>query len=224
MSTIERYETIGEYKGYNRNIFRNDFLKRSFDIAFSLASLIFFSPFFVLISLSLVFIDGWPVFYRHRRVGRDGRFFDCLKFRTMRRDSDKVLAELLAGDAAARLEWDATQKLRSDPRVHLLGRFLRTSSLDELPQFINVLRGEMSIVGPRPIVEAELDRYGDRAQYYLSMTPGITGLWQVSGRNDTSYETRVDLDTEYCHTRSLYLDLKIVWRTVGVFLFERNGC
>ncbi|EKF18452.1 sugar transferase [Nitratireductor pacificus pht-3B] len=186
--------------------------------------MLFFLPIFLIVFGFLLIHDGGPVIYRHRRIGRGGRPFDCFKFRTMRRDADRVLAELLSADPCARREWEQQHKLRNDPRIHRLGRFLRMSSLDELPQFFNVLRGEMSIVGPRPIVEAEIPRYGERIYDYLSMTPGITGLWQVSGRSDTSYQHRVDLDSRYRETCSLLLDLKIICRTVIVLLFERNGC
>ena len=162
--------------------------------------------------------------YRHKRIGREGREFDCLKFRTMRRDADRALQEFLASNETARREWEMNPKLRSDPRVHPIGRLLRMTSLDEIPQFLNVLRGEMSIVGPRPVVEEELARYGDRAHCYLLLTPGITGLWQVSGRNDTSYDDRVELDARYYATRSMSLDLWIIFRTVRVLLLDRNGC
>lgn len=199
-------------------------IKRLSDIFASIFAILFFLPIFLIVFGFLLIHDGGPVIYRHRRIGRGGRPFDCFKFRTMRRDADRVLAELLSTDPCARREWEQQHKLRNDPRIHRLGRFLRMSSLDELPQFFNVLRGEMSIVGPRPIVEAEIPRYGERIYDYLSMTPGITGLWQVSGRSDTSYQHRVDLDSRYRETCSLLLDLKIICRTVIVLLFERNGC
>lgn len=198
--------------------------KRVIDIVVALTALVFLVPAILLIAILLFFQDGRPLLYRHKRVGRDGAAFSCWKFRTMRRDADEVLRALLETDEAAQQEWRLRQKLANDPRIHWLGRFLRMTSLDEVPQFINVLRGEMSIVGPRPIVEGEIARYGDRISCYYSLRPGITGLWQVSGRSETSYEYRVDLDTEYYHSRSLGLDLKIMWRTIGVLLFERNGC
>jgi exopolysaccharide production protein ExoY len=198
--------------------------KRAIDILVAIAALIFLFPAILLIMTLLYLQDGRPLLYRHKRVGREGTAFSCWKFRTMRRDADEVLRALLETDEAAQQEWRLRQKLANDPRIHWLGRFLRITSLDEVPQFINVLRGEMSIVGPRPIVEEEIARYGDRISCYYSLRPGITGLWQVSGRSETSYEHRVDLDTEYYHERSLGLDLKIMWRTIGVLLFERNGC
>jgi exopolysaccharide production protein ExoY len=208
----------------NENNIHDSRVKRVIDILLSISALIFLFPAVSLILILLFFQDGRPVFYRHKRIGRNGTAFSCWKFRTMRRDADEVLGTLLDTDEAARQEWYERQKLSNDPRIHRLGRFLRMTSLDEVPQFINVLRGEMSIVGPRPIVEEEIARYGDRISCYYSLKPGITGLWQVSGRSETSYEHRVDLDTEYYHTRSLGLDLKIMWRTIGVLLFERNGC
>nr|WP_159586721.1 sugar transferase [Chelativorans xinjiangense] len=215
-------ESVHSHASHRRGT--GESIKRSLDVSIALLSLLFLFPAFAIICILLLVHDGWPLIYRHKRVGRDGKTFDCLKFRTMRRDADKVLHDLLSTSEAARGEWSTQHKLRRDPRIHRLGRFLRMTSLDEIPQFINVLRGEMSIVGPRPIVEDEIPRYGDRIHCYLSMTPGITGLWQVSGRSDTSYDYRVDLDAEYHRTRSLNLDLRIMWRTVGVLLFDRNGC
>ena len=136
---------------------------------------------------ALVRADGGTVFYRHRRIGAGGRMFDCIKFRSMVLDADGVLRRVIAEDPAAAAEWAETQKLRDDPRITRIGRFLRRSSLDELPQLFNVLRGEMSLVGPRPIVQAEVARYGDDIEYYYAAKPGLTGLWQVSGRSDMSY-------------------------------------
>jgi len=201
-----------------------DIIKKVFDFVFSICALLFLFPVIAVICILLFIQDGSPLIYSHKRIGRYGREFDCLKFRTMRRDADRSLQEFLCANEAARREWEMNRKLRDDPRVHPVGRFLRMTSLDEIPQFVNVLRGEMSIVGPRPVVEEELARYGERAHCYLMLTPGITGLWQVSGRNDTSYDDRVELDARYYATRSLALDFKIIWRTVGVLLFDRNGC
>jgi exopolysaccharide production protein ExoY len=166
--------------------------------------------------------DGAPVLFGHYRVGRDGRLFRCLKFRTMYRESEQMLADLLARDPAARAQWERDQKLADDPRITPVGHFLRRTSLDELPQLFNVLRGEMSLVGPRPITVGELTRYGRVRWHYLSVTPGITGLWQVSGRNETSYEQRVALDERYVERRSLGVDLWILLRTVKVVL-TREG-
>lgn len=196
--------------------------KRVFDVVFALTALVFLAPAMAAIALALMLQNGRPIFFRHQRVGRDGRMFACLKFRTMRKDADKALSELLEREPARMEEWKRTQKLMNDPRVHTLGRYLRISSLDELPQFINVLKGEMSVVGPRPIVSEELARYGSQARCYLAMTPGITGPWQISrGKND-SYEQRVHLDVEYYHGCSLTRDVRIIIKSVGVVLFALN--
>lgn len=160
--------------------------------------------------------DGAPVLFGHYRVGRNGRLFRCLKFRTMYRESQQMLADLLARDPIAHAQWQREQKLTNDPRITPVGRFLRHTSLDELPQLINVLRGEMSLVGPRPITVGELTRYGGTRWHYLSVAPGMTGLWQVSGRNNTSYEQRVALDERYVERRSFRFDLWILLRTVKV--------
>jgi exopolysaccharide production protein ExoY len=145
------------------------------------------SPLFLFVAILLRLTDPGPVFFGHKRVGLGGRSFHCLKFRTMCTDADAVLQRVLASDPAAAAEWEATRKLRNDPRISRVGRVLREYSVDELPQLINVIRGEMSLVGPRPVVTSELTRYGNAAVHYLSARPGITGLWQVSGRSDTTY-------------------------------------
>ncbi len=163
-----------------------------------------------------------PVFYVQQRVGRDYRSFGCIKFRTMRRDADRILSRILDESPELREEFRHDFKLRNDPRITRIGRFLRRSSLDELPQFLNVLRGEMSVVGPRPIVRQELPRYGERMEEVLSVRPGLTGLWQVSGRNNLSYRQRVLLDLRYARHRSLRLDLLIILRTIGVILDPRD--
>lgn len=154
--------------------------------------------------------------FGHTRVGQHGQAFKCLKFRSMVVNADAVLKDLLDRDPSARMEWDLEFKLRDDIRITRIGRFLRRTSLDELPQLLNVVRGEMSLVGPRPIVEEELVRYGDDVRYYLMARPGMTGLWQVSGRNDTDYATRVSLDVSYVKSWSLRRDLGILIRTVKV--------
>jgi exopolysaccharide production protein ExoY len=197
-------------------------LKRAFDIVLSLVALVFLSPALLLIAVALLVVDGRGIIFRHKRIGRDGRPFYCLKFRTMRKDADEVLNQLLASDPARLQEWRETQKLKSDPRVHWLGKYLRITSLDELPQLVNILKGEMSIVGPRPILAEELEHYGQHVHCYLTMTPGLTGLWQVSRRTDTSYEQRVQFDVEYYNNWSIRTDLVIIIKTVGVVLFAQN--
>jgi len=184
----------------------------------ALLMLVAASPVLLAITLLVWQAGGAPVFFGHYRVGRDGRLFRCLKFRTMRVDAEQALARLLATDAAARAEWLRDQKLANDPRITPIGRILRKTSLDELPQLINVVRGDMCFVGPRPVTPAELMRYGAVRWHYVSVTPGITGLWQVSGRNRTTYEQRVALDKHYVETRTLWGDMAILVRTVRVVL------
>ena len=196
--------------------------KRALDIIGAGLGLVLLSPFFLIVAL-MVRADGGPAFFAHQRVGRGGKLFGCLKFRSMVIDSQARLEALLASDPAARAEWEATRKLKNDPRITPIGRFLRSTSLDELPQLINVLRGEMSLVGPRPVQEAEIDRYyGASAAHYMAVRPGITGLWQVSGRSETSYESRVALDVAYVSRPSLLADLSILLRT-PVAVVSRRG-
>lgn len=166
--------------------------------------------------------DGSPALFSHYRVGARGKLFKCLKFRSMIADSENVLRRSLDRDRVIREEWERDRKLRDDPRITPIGRFLRRSSLDELPQLINVMRGEMALVGPRPITVDELKRYGQTKRQYLTVLPGMTGLWQVSGRNTTTYQRRVELDEHYVDTRSPWLDVKILARTV-VAVMRKDG-
>ncbi|SDF18677.1 sugar transferase [Limimaricola pyoseonensis] len=193
--------------------------KRGLDLLLCLVLLPTILPIIAFLYL-LVRLDGGPGFFGHQRIGRDGRRFRCWKIRTMVPDAQERLAALLAADPEARAEWQRDRKLRRDPRVTRLGGFLRASSLDELPQIWNVLRGEMSLIGPRPITAAELMRYGAEKGVYLALRPGITGLWQVSGRNDLSYDQRVRLDAEYQARVSLGTDLRILYRTAGAVLMR----
>ena len=197
-------------------------LKRTGDIVFSLAMLSLCSPLLVLLVLLVKITSKGPVFYVQQRVGRGYGQFGCIKFRTMRRDADRILSAVLAASPDLQEEFRNDFKLRNDPRITWLGRFLRRSSLDELPQFVNVLRGEMSVVGPRPIVSQELPRYGKRMEEVLAVRPGLTGLWQVSGRNNLSYRKRVQLDLHYARYRSLKMDMRILWRTIRVVLDPRD--
>ena len=196
-------------------------VKRGFDIAVSGALLLLLSPVFLVLSL-LVRKSGASAFYGHPRVGQNGTIFKCLKFRSMRPDADQLLKQLLANDAAARAEWAKDFKLKNDPRITPVGHFLRKTSLDELPQLFNVLQGSMSLVGPRPVVSEELARYEVRAELYLQVVPGITGLWQISGRNDISYAERVALDVWYVKNWSLWYDIAILFKTLSV-VFKRSG-
>jgi len=197
------------------------FAKRTFDIVGALAIILVASPLLIYLYWQ-VKKDGGPAIYGHKRVGRNGKHFKCLKFRSMILDSQVVLAKLLAEDENARCEWEKDFKLRNDPRITKIGHFIRKSSLDELPQLFNVLRGEMSLVGPRPIIDDELVRYCDDVDYYLMAKPGMTGLWQVSGRNDIDYETRVYFDSWYVKNWSLWNDIAILFKTINVVL-RRDG-
>lgn len=189
-------------------------LKRALDVFGALVALVLLAPLFLMVAAIMKLSDPGPVFFAHSRIGHGGRSFLCLKFRTMVTDSPEVLARHLAASSAATDEWEATRKLRNDPRVTPLGEILRKTSLDELPQLLNILRGEMSFVGPRPVVLAEIERYGASRDCYLCARPGLTGLWQVSGRNDVSYQARVGFDQQYAETWSLWNDFKIVLRTI----------
>lgn len=184
----------------------------------ALILLTLFSPLMAVVAWLIWRKDGNPIFFGHYRVGRDGQMFKCWKFRSMVVNSAEILAELLKNDPAAKAEWDRDQKLTNDPRITPVGAFLRKTSLDELPQLFNVLKGEMRLVGPRPITLGELDRYGEARWHYLNAMPGMTGLWQVSGRSDTTYEERVELDRDYVEQRSLWSDVVILVKTIAVVL------
>jgi exopolysaccharide production protein ExoY len=192
--------------------------KRSIDIILALVGIVLLAPLLVICYLLTVATSPGPALFRHRRVGFGGKHFDCLKFRTMRTDASERLRELLESDPVAAAEWAACRKLRRDPRVTAIGAVMRKSSLDELPQLFNVLRGEMSIVGPRPITDEELERYTTCVGAYLACRPGITGLWQVSGRSTTTYEKRVACDAFYAQNWSMALDAKILIVTIPALL------
>lgn len=197
-------------------------VKRMLDVILASGGLLVFGPAMFFTAL-LVWHGGGPAFFRQERIGINGRRFRCLKFRTMVVDAQERLAEHLANDEEAAREWRETHKLRSDPRVTRIGRFLRKSSIDELPQLFNVLRGEMSIVGPRPIVQAEVEKYGEHFAAYASVPPGITGLWQICGRSDTAYAERVRLDVIYVENWSLLGDVMIIFRTIPAVLRARGA-
>ncbi|MCJ2094654.1 sugar transferase [Methylobacterium sp. J-072] len=197
--------------------------KRGLDTAVALTALCLLLPLLLLIAVLIWASDGRAPIFRHVRLGRHGRPFGCLKFRSMVPDADVILAGYLAAHPQARVEWEATHKLTRDPRVTTLGQVLRKTSLDELPQLWNVLRGEMSLVGPRPIVQGEVVRYGAAFAACFSVPPGLTGLWQVSGRSDTTYAERVALDLDYASRWSLRRDLAIMLRTVPAVLRQRGS-
>ncbi len=198
-------------------------LKRVFDLVSVLALFALFGWLMLLIAVLVRLSGGKKVIYGHTRVGRDGKLFQCLKFRSMVLNSDEVLRDLLETDPDARAQWERDFKLKDDPRITRIGRFIRKTSLDELPQLWNVLKGEMSMVGPRPVVQAELEQYyGDAKPHYLSVPPGLTGLWQVSGRNDLDYAQRVELDKAYVENSNVFYDLTIMARTFRVMV-DRHG-
>lgn len=197
------------------------FLKRCFDIVGATMLLVVLSPLFAYLAYK-VSRDGGSPFFGHERIGRGGAKFYCYKFRSMVVNAQEVLADLLAKDASAKAEWEKDFKLKNDPRINPIGHLLRRTSLDELPQLWNVLLGDMSLVGPRPVVKAELERYGDDVVYYLMTRPGMTGLWQVSGRNDVDYETRVYFDSWYVKNWSLWSDIAILFKTIAV-VTNRSG-
>ena len=196
---------------------------RTFDMLFALVILAAVAPVLILLIVALQIDSPGPVFFIQRRVGRNGALFPCVKLRTMVVDARQRLERLLESSPEAREEWQRDHKLRDDPRVTRLGRFARLFSLDELPQLLNIVAGHMSIVGPRPIVEEEIWRYGPLFADYCSVRPGLTGLWQVSGRNNTTYQERVRLDSEYAQRKSMSLDLSIMARTLAVVVFARGA-
>lgn len=197
---------------------------RILDIGVASCALIFLAPLLLVVAGLVYIVDPGPIFFAHRRLGRNGRSFPCLKFRTMVVDAEQRLKQLLLTSEEAREEWARDFKLRRDPRITPIGNFLRKSSIDELPQLINVLRGEMSIVGPRPIVEGEIERYGRYYAHYSAVKPGLTGLWQVSGRNNVTYRRRVALDVSYARNKCLGLDLRILAMTVPAVLLAKGSC
>lgn len=197
--------------------------KRAFDVALACLSCLILSPVFILIVIAIRLTSPGPIVYGQVRVGRNNTRFTAWKFRSMCVDADRVLARYLEANPALRLEWEQDHKLKNDPRVTAIGRFLRKASLDELPQLWNVLRGEMSLIGPRPIVDAEIARYGDSFDAYQSVRPGISGMWQVSGRNNTSYGERVQFDEYYVTNWSIWLDLYIIGRTFKTVLLREGA-
>lgn len=199
-------------------------IKRGFDIIFSIAILIIGFPIFLLIAMAIRLSSNGKVVYSHERIGRGGKPFMCYKFRTMYPDAELRLKEILENKPELRREWEATHKLRNDPRVTPIGRFLRKTSLDELPQFWNVLKGDLSVVGPRPVVKAEVIKHlGVKASKILSVRPGLTGIWQVSGRSDTSYSTRIKLDESYVDNHSILLDLVLIAKTIPNMISSKGA-
>ena len=215
-SSLPAVEIIRKQNLYGRTF------KRIGDVLFSLLVLTIGAPIFILIGILVKLSSAGPVFYIQKRIGRNYREFGCIKFRTMYKDSDELLPDLLEKSPNMKKEFEKDFKLRNDPRITKLGKFLRRSSLDELPQFFNVLKGEMSVVGPRPIVSNEIYKYSLFMEEVISVRPGLTGLWQVSGRNNLSYNKRVQLDIVYARNRNFMLDFEIIFLTLGVLLFPMD--
>jgi exopolysaccharide production protein ExoY len=202
----------------------DDMVCRGLDIVLALGLILFLAPLMLLAAIACWAQDGGPPVFVQQRVGRDGRMFRCFKFRSMVIDAEQRLHDLLNRDPKALAEWTASQKLAKDPRITAWGQFIRKSSVDELPQLFNVLRGEMSLVGPRPIVSAEMVRYGHYLPDYKLVRPGITGLWQISGRSTTSYRQRVAMDVIFARRRTATLYLKILLGTVPAVLLRDGAC
>ncbi|WP_373539650.1 sugar transferase [Chamaesiphon sp.] len=201
----------------------SDVVKRLFDIVFSLSVLVLCAPIYLVLAVAIACTSSGSIFYIQERVGRHHRHFGCIKFRTMIPDADRLLHEMMASSEDLRQEFSENFKLKEDPRITRIGKFLRTTNLDEFPQFINVLKGEMSVVGPRPLVPEEIERYGNQIDRVLTIRPGITGLWQVSGRNDLPYAKRIRIDVSYVKRRSFWLDLRIVCKTVLLTVIPKNN-
>ncbi len=210
-------------RGLFSQTFNKEFSKRLFDITFSLLVLILFSPVYLLLALLIALNSDGPIFYVQERVGKNYKPFNCIKFRTMVTNADEILMQMMEASPQIRQEFKTNFKLKKDPRITAIGRFLRITSLDEFPQFWNVLKGDMSVVGPRPLVSEELPKYGPYIDEILTIRPGITGLWQVSGRNDIPYPRRVKIDLHYVKFRNFWLDLWIVIKTVGVVMIPKDN-
>lgn len=198
-------------------------LKRIIDIFGAMVGLILFSPLLLVFAVLIKIMSPGPILFKHNRLGEEGKTIKIYKFRTMVENSGQILKEMLDENPAIKEEYETTYKIKNDPRVTPLGRWLRKTSMDELPQFFNILRGDISLVGPRPIVKSELTKYGAFAATLLQVKPGLTGLWQISGRNDLDYSERVELDMEYIKHWSIWLDIKILARTIPAVLSRRGA-
>jgi lipopolysaccharide/colanic/teichoic acid biosynthesis glycosyltransferase len=205
---------------YETNV---ELFTRVCDIALSVTALVSLAPVLVTVAIIVYLQDGGSIFYSQDRIGRNGKKFKCYKFRSMLVDSAERLEKLLASDPDAREEWERDHKLKNDPRITKFGNFIRKTSLDEFPQLWNVIRGDMSLVGPRPIVNNEIVKYGSSFRYYKAVKPGITGMWQVSGRNNIDYVRRVAIDRKFVQSRSLFLYLYIIFATIPAVLAQKGS-
>lgn len=201
----------------------NIFLKRAFDLATGCLLMLLLLPLIAATALAVKLDSPGPVIFTHRRIGRCGQEFKCYKFRTMIVNAQDALDKLLKENPALRTEWEKDFKLKDDPRITRIGKILRKTSLDELPQIFNVLKGEMSLVGPRPIVRKEIEKYGEQISYFYQVHPGMTGLWQISGRSEVEYDERVQMDTWYIRNWSLWLDITLLIRTATVVLIRKGA-
>lgn len=217
-------EKIGVHKNENKILtYLNLFIKRIADIIGSVVGIIFLVPITIIVAiLNVLHKDYGPIFYSHKRIGKNGKYFKMYKFRTMVVDADKKLAELLENDEEARKEWDMNRKLKNDPRITKIGKILRKTSIDEFPQFINVLKGDMSLVGPRAVIDGEIEKFGIYKKDILSVKPGITGYWAANGRSSTSYDERVFMEYKYVENFSIFMDVKILIKTV-VSVLKKEG-
>lgn len=217
-------EKIGVHKNKNKILtYLNLFIKRIADIIGSVVGIIFLVPITIIVAiLNVLQKDYGPIFYSHKRIGKNGKYFKMYKFRTMVVDADKKLAELLENDEEARKEWDMNRKLKNDPRITKIGKILRKTSIDEFPQFINVLKGDMSLVGPRAVIDGEIEKFGIYKKDILSVKPGITGYWAANGRSSTSYDERVFMEYKYVENFSIFMDIKILIKTV-VSVLKKEG-
>ncbi len=197
-------------------------IKTSFDLIFASIFIVLSLPFFLFFALLIKFSSRGPIFFLQERIGKNNKTFKCIKFRTMHPEAEDMLENLIKNDEILMKEFKDIHKLKNDPRITKIGKFLRKTSLDEIPQFLNVLRMEMSVVGPRPIVKEEIDKYGDSIKKVLTIRPGITGLWQISGRNNLTYKRRVLLDCNYVKNKNFLIDIRIIIRTFGVIFFPND--
>lgn len=225
---IEMYETNNnENNKGNTKIIKEktyEITKRIIDIIGSLVGIVFLMPITIIIYIVRFILrenDG-PLFYSQKRIGQNGKYFRLYKYRSMCKDAEDKLAKYLAENEEARKEFSENQKLQNDPRITKLGDILRKTSLDELPQVINILKGEMSFVGPRPIVDGEIEKYGDLREKFLSVKPGLTGYWQANGRSNTTYEERIEMELYYVDNKSLWLDIKILFKTF-ISVLKKEG-
>ena len=201
----------------------NKFLKRFLDLFIIIALAPVWVPVFIICAILTKLTSRGPIFYGHKRVGQNGKVIKCWKFRSMVINSQEILEKLLAENEEMRIQWEKDRKLEHDPRITKFGKILRKTSMDELPQLINILLGEMSLVGPRPVTEPELEKYGDYKDYVLSVKPGLSGMWQISGRSDTGYEERISYDTYYIQNWSIWLDIWILIKSVWVVLLGKGA-